>query len=132
MKICLCITLAFVLLVMPRVTEADNPGEPNRFFREIVGLNEDQIHAIGSGKAVAKVVESHSPDEVFVFGAVYVDASPYSYLELASDVARQPEFPAKPEVPVRRLGYRVDVAQREPVPNGPRGVRVLANIQRWI
>jgi hypothetical protein len=71
---------------MAPVTEADGPDEPYRFFREFVGLSEDQIGAIRSGKAVAKVVESRTPDEVFVFGAVYVEASPESYLELASDV----------------------------------------------
>jgi len=71
---------------MAPVTEADGPDEPYRFFREFVGLREDQIGAIRSGEAVAKVVESRTPDEVFVFGAVYVKASPESYLELASDV----------------------------------------------
>ena len=49
-------------------------------------MNEDQIGAIRSGKAVAKVVESRTPDEVFVFGSVYVEASPEKYVELASDV----------------------------------------------
>ena len=49
-------------------------------------MSEDQIAAIRSGKAVAKVIESRTPDEVFVFGSVYVEASPESYLKLASDV----------------------------------------------
>jgi hypothetical protein len=49
-------------------------------------LSEDQIGAIRSGKAVAKVIDSRTPDEVFVFGSVYVEASPESYLKLASDV----------------------------------------------
>jgi len=71
---------------MAPVIEAGSPDEPYRFFHEFVGLSEDQIDNIRSGKAVAKVVESRTPDEVFVFGAVYVEASPESYLELASDV----------------------------------------------
>jgi hypothetical protein len=75
-----------VLLLMTPVTKADGPDEPYRFFREFVGLREDQIGAIRSGKAVAQVVEPCAPDEVFVFGAVYVEASPERYLELASDV----------------------------------------------
>ena len=45
--------------------------EPFKFFRDDVGLKEDQIAAIRDGKAVAKVVESRTPDEVFVFGSVY-------------------------------------------------------------
>jgi hypothetical protein len=81
-----CIALAVALLLIAPVTKAQGPDEPYRFFREFVGLNEDQIGAIRSGKAVAKVVESRTPDEVFVFGSVYVQASPEKYIELASDV----------------------------------------------
>jgi len=71
---------------MASVTEAQGSDEPYRFFREFVGLSEDQIGAIRSGKAVSKAIESRTPDEVFVFGSVYVEASPESYLKLASDV----------------------------------------------
>jgi hypothetical protein len=81
-----CIAIAVALLLIAPVTKAQGPDEPHRFFREFVGLNEDQIGAIRSGKAVAKVVESRTPDEVFVFGSVYVQASPEKYIELASDV----------------------------------------------
>lgn len=66
-RICFCITFTVVLLLLPGVIEADSPDEPYKFFREFVGLNE-QTAAIRSGKAVAKVVESRTPDEVFVFG----------------------------------------------------------------
>jgi hypothetical protein len=59
--------------------------EPFKFFRNYVGLHEDQITAIRNGKAVAKIVESSTPDEVFVFGSVYVQSTPEKYLKLASD-----------------------------------------------
>jgi len=81
-----CIALVVPLLLVASVTEAQGSDEPYRFFREFVGLSEDQIGAIRSGKAVAKVIESRTPDEVFVFGSVYVEATPESYLKLASDV----------------------------------------------
>ena len=81
-----CIALVLPLLLMTSVTAAQGSDEPYRFFREFVGLSEDQIGAIRSGKAVAKVIESRTPDEVFVFGSVYVEASPESYLKLASDI----------------------------------------------
>ena len=81
-----CIAFAVALLLIAPVTKAQGPDEPYRFFREFVGLSEDQIGAIRSGKAVAKVVESRTADEVFVFGSVYVEASPERYVELASDV----------------------------------------------
>jgi hypothetical protein len=60
--------------------------EPLKFFRDYVGLKEDQIAAIRNGKAVAKVVESRTPDEVFVFGSVYVQSTPEKYLKFASDI----------------------------------------------
>ncbi len=88
-----CIALAVALLLIAPVTKAQGPDEPYRFFREFVGLNEDQIGAIRSGKAVAKVVESRTPDEVFVFGSVYVKASPEKYVELTSDVDALRELP---------------------------------------
>jgi hypothetical protein len=81
-----CSALAVALLLIAPVTKAQGLDEPYRFFREFVGLSEDQIGAVRSGKAVAQVVESRTPDEVFVFGSVYVEASPESYLKLASDV----------------------------------------------
>ena len=70
-----CIKLPVVLLLFAIVTQADTPDEPYKFFREFAGLNEEQIAAIRSGKAVAKVVESPTPDEVYVFGSVYVEAT---------------------------------------------------------
>ena len=75
-RISLCITLPVVLLLLATVVQAHAPDEPYKFFREFAGLNEEQIAAIRSGKAVAKVVESPTPDEVYVFGSVYVEATP--------------------------------------------------------
>ena len=79
---------------MVPATEADAPDEPYRFFREFVGLHEEQITAIRSGKAIAKVVESPTPDEVYVFGSVYVEATPESYLKLASDIDALRKLPS--------------------------------------
>jgi hypothetical protein len=69
-------------------------AEPYKFFREYVGLNDDQIAAIHSGKAIAKVMDSRTPDEVFVFGSVYVEATPESYLRFASDVDALRKLPS--------------------------------------
>ncbi len=80
------ILLRMVLLLFASMLQAQTPEEPYKFFREVVGLGEAQINAVRSGKALAKVVESHTPDEVFVFGAVYVDGSADGYLKLASDI----------------------------------------------
>ena len=76
------------------MTQADTPGEPYKFYRDFAGLNEGQIAAIRSGKALAKVVESPTPDEVYVFGSVYVEATPESYLKLASDIDALRKLPS--------------------------------------
>src|ERR1700757_2944963 len=89
-----CIALAIPLLLIAPVTEAQGRDEPYRFFRDFVGLSEDQIGAIRNGKAVAKVVESRTPDEVFVFGSVYVQSTPDKYLKLASDLDALRKLPS--------------------------------------
>jgi hypothetical protein len=67
--------------------------EPLKFFRNYVGLHEDQITAIRNGKAVATIVDSRTPDEVFVFGSVYVRSTPEKYLQLASDPEQLRKLP---------------------------------------
>lgn len=72
---------------------SDSP-EPYGFFRQYIGLNDDQIAAIRSGKTLAKILDSRTADEVFVFGAVYVEATPENYLRLAGDVAALRKLPS--------------------------------------
>ena len=89
-------TLLAVLLlslVRPDPSKAQNV-EPFKFFRDYVGLKEDQIAAIRNGKAVAKIIESRTPDEVFVFGSVYVQSAPEKYLKLASDIEELRKLPS--------------------------------------
>ena len=83
-----------VLVLSATVTRAQTAAEPYKFFREFAGLNEEQVAAIRAGKAVARVVDSHTPDEVFVFGAVYVEAVPESYVKLASDIESLRKLPS--------------------------------------
>jgi len=81
------VLLALLLLSFVHLPASNAQNtEPFKFFRDYVGLKEDQIAAIRNGKAVAKVVESRTPDEVFVFGSVYVQSTPEKYLKLASDI----------------------------------------------
>ena len=93
-RVCLSITLPVVLVLLASVIKADSADEPYKFFREFAGLNEEQISAIRSGKAIAKVIASPTPDEVYVFGSVYVEATPESYLKLASDIDALRKLPS--------------------------------------
>src|SRR5260370_4513930 len=60
--------------------------EPYHFFKEFIGLQDDQIAAIQNGKAVTKVLSTKTPSEVAVFGAIYINAAPEEYLKAAQNV----------------------------------------------
>jgi len=66
--------------------EASQAAEPKTFFHDFVRLSDDQIRDIEAGKAIAKVLDTPTPDEVFVFGAVYINSTPERYLEMVSDI----------------------------------------------
>jgi hypothetical protein len=72
---------------------ASQAAEPETFFQNFVGLSDDQIRDIGAGKAMAKVLDTPTPDEVFVFGAVYINSTPERYLEMASDIEALRKLP---------------------------------------
>jgi hypothetical protein len=87
-------SVLFLLSVVQLPAANAQDIEPFKFFCDYVGLKEDQIAAIRNGKAVAKVVESRTPDEVFVFGSVYVQSTPEKYLKLASDIDALRKLPS--------------------------------------
>jgi hypothetical protein len=63
------------------------------FFRQNIGLNQDQIAAIRSGQPVAKTLPPRTPAEVFLFGAIYIHAAPESYVQFAHDFDRLRKLP---------------------------------------
>ena len=88
------LTLLLVLLSEAVLPAVDNSVEPNTFFHEFVGLSDDQIREIREGKAVAKILDSPTADQVFVFGSVYVNSTPDRYLKFASDIDALRELPS--------------------------------------
>jgi len=67
--------------------------ELQNYFRESIGLSQEQIADIRNGKAIAKVLKSRTPAEIFVFGSVYIKATPDNYLKLAGDFDRLRKLP---------------------------------------
>jgi hypothetical protein len=63
------------------------------YFRNDVGLNTEEIQAIRNGTPFAKLLRSRIPAEVFVFGAVYINAPPDAYLRLATDFDQLRKLP---------------------------------------
>ena len=72
---------------------AQTTSELNHYFQQDVGLSLDQITAIRGGQAVSRKLPSRIPDEVFVFGAVFVKAPPDSYPKMAYDFDRMSKVP---------------------------------------
>jgi hypothetical protein len=69
-------------------------AEPQKFFHDFVGLNPDEIREIREGKAVAKILDSPTADQVFVFGAIYINSTPEKYLQFASDIDALRKLPS--------------------------------------
>lgn len=63
------------------------------FFEQNVGLTQDQIADIRSGIPVAKNLPARTQAEVFLFGAVYIHATPESYLSFVLDLDRLRKIP---------------------------------------
>jgi hypothetical protein len=72
----------------------DNAAEPIRFYREFVGLTDEQIRQIHEGRAIAKILDSPTADQVFVFGSVYIHSTPERYLTFASDLNELRKLPS--------------------------------------
>lgn len=68
--------------------------EPHTFFKERIGLSDDRIAMIDRGKVVAIAVPTGRPAEIFIFGAVYVNALPDEYLKHARSLDRLRRLPS--------------------------------------
>jgi hypothetical protein len=90
--------LILLLVTLLAVTGApcwsQGSSEPQTFFKNYAGLSQDQIVEIQHGRTIAKIVDSGTPDEVLVFGAVYIEATPESYLKLAGDIDELRKLPS--------------------------------------
>jgi hypothetical protein len=82
-----------LLLLLAVALHGDDSAEPYRFFRQYAGLTEDQIGVVKGGQAFAKIVDSGTAADVIVFGTVYVQANPESYLRFAGDISHLRRLP---------------------------------------
>jgi len=88
----LVLPLAFISVAAAPSFPQSNPSLRS-YFKDDIGLSDDQIAAIRNGQAVAKTLHSRTPDEIFVFGAVYIQAAPESYLKFSRDFDRLRKLP---------------------------------------
>jgi hypothetical protein len=88
---------AAAVLALIGVAALPGSSQSNRdlqtFFRQEIGLSQDQINTIQSGQPVAIALPSRTPAEVFLFGAIYIHAAPESYVKFAGDFDRLHKLP---------------------------------------
>jgi len=83
--------VAIVAAALPGFSQS-NPDLQNFFLKDL-GLSQDQVNAIENGQPVAKTMPSRVPAEVFLVGAVYIHATPESYVKFAHDFERLRKVP---------------------------------------
>jgi hypothetical protein len=86
------IFLTFISAALSASVAQTNPNLQT-YFKDYIGLTDEQIAAIRGGRAFAKNLNSRMADEIFVFGAVYINATPDSYLHYAQDFNRLRSVP---------------------------------------
>jgi len=93
---------AMLILMFASVAPAScDPGlDLESFLRHDIGLTDDQMAAIQAGKPVAKALDSRAPAVVYMFGAVYINATPEAYYKFARDVNRMRAIPYTQELVV--------------------------------
>jgi len=63
------------------------------YFKQNIGLSDSEIARIEQGQAVAKILDSPKPSQVFVFGAISINAQPGAYIRSASNLDRLKSLP---------------------------------------
>jgi len=88
-------TVALLVLIAAAALPGSSQSNPDlqTFFRQDLELSQDQIASIRSGQPVAKTMPSRTPAEVFLVGAIYIHATPESYLQFARDFDRLRKLP---------------------------------------
>ena len=81
-----CVRCAVVLLMSAVSSFPQSTDRLHTFFKQNIGLKDSEIADIEHGKAVAKILGSPTPSEVFVFGSVFIKAQPSAYVHLAVDL----------------------------------------------
>jgi hypothetical protein len=87
-KYAFIVAMSCVTLMLPQaLTSLARTQVPtvDKFLKETAGLSDIQVADIHRGNALAKVLDSSTPEQVMVFGIVYVESSPEKYLRLAND-----------------------------------------------
>lgn len=83
------VTVLVALVAMGALPCFSQPSTTlQNYFKQNLKLSQDQINDIRNGQPYAVALPSRTPDEIVVFGAVYINADPASYVSYAYDFDR--------------------------------------------
>jgi hypothetical protein len=107
---------ASVSIVLAATCGAQTTGYLAEFFKQNIGLKDSEIARIEQGRAIAKVLDSPKASQVFVFGAICINAQADAYVRLARNLDRLKSLPGYLEIqpfsnpPVRSdlSAFRID------------------------
>jgi len=80
------VVAAAVAMAGVSIPQATPMPDLSTFFKNTVGLTASQISSIQAGKPVAIALNTPTPEEIYLFGAVYINATPESYLAFSRDL----------------------------------------------
>jgi len=89
------VTVVMIVLIAGALVPcpAQTNAELVNYLQQDVKLSKDQMAALDKGQAVAENLASRIPDEVILFGVVYINANPESYVKVAYDFDRLRKLP---------------------------------------
>jgi len=88
-----CAGLLIPFFCLAATSDLQTARQLSAFFKQNIGLSESEIARIEQGQAVAKILNSPKPSQVFVFGAISINAQPGAYSHLASNLERLRSLP---------------------------------------
>src|SRR5262245_9329702 len=86
-------TLLILIIGAVVPSTAQTKFDLQSYITQYVGLSQEEIASIRIGQPVAKTLTSRIPAEIFVFGAIYINAPPENYVKFASDLDRLRKLP---------------------------------------
>ncbi len=81
----MCSRLLSAALLCALAGQAQSAEEIRSFLQKRALFTPAEIARMDSGQAIAKLLPAPSPDYIYVFGSVYVKATPEQYLRYAAD-----------------------------------------------
>jgi hypothetical protein len=89
-----CAVLMVVLTFVAVESDSQSREYVSAFFKQNIGLNDSEIASIEQGQAVAKILDSPKTSQMFLFGAISINAPPDAYVRLATNLDRLKSLPS--------------------------------------